>query len=218
MATYLLNIHPTRLLNNLTPMHLLYNKAPSYDHLRTFGCLCYPNLPATSPHKLIPRSTPCIFLGYPTSHRGYRCYDIQSKKIIIYRHVTFDESTFPYSSTYVPNSKDYEFLVPPPPQPNTAEPTPTPPLSHFHPLSCSPGPPIPFRGPSPRAESSSTVDPSGHNSPTATRGTVQSTTCQPRITQPLGSVSPIMDQAQQQIESPSLSSSHESSPFSPTGL
>lgn len=44
MAAYLLNIHPTPLLDNLTPMHILFNKAPSYDHLRMFGCLCYQNL------------------------------------------------------------------------------------------------------------------------------------------------------------------------------
>jgi hypothetical protein len=33
---------------------LLFNKTPTYDHLRVYGCLCFPNLSATIPHKLAP--------------------------------------------------------------------------------------------------------------------------------------------------------------------
>lgn len=109
-ASYLLNIRPTRLLGNLTPVHILYHRAPTYDHIRTFGCLCYLNVFATASNKMSPRSTPCIFLGYPLSHRGYRCLDIQTKKIIISRHVVFNESTFPYSSNYTPQLSDLDFF------------------------------------------------------------------------------------------------------------
>ena len=121
MATYLLIIRPTRVLHNLTPMHILDNKAPSYDHLRTFGYLCYPNLSSTTTHKMSPRSTPCIFLGYPLNHRGYRCLNLATHKVIISRHVNFDEFAFPNSSQYTPTPSDYEFLGaatgpnPPPP-------------------------------------------------------------------------------------------------------
>jgi hypothetical protein len=64
-ATYLLNRHPTKTLNFQTPYFALYGASPSYHHLRVFGCKCYPNLFATTPHKLAPRSTLCVFLGYP---------------------------------------------------------------------------------------------------------------------------------------------------------
>jgi hypothetical protein len=66
--------------------------------LRVFGCLCYPNLYATTAHKLAPRSTRCVFLGYPREHKGYRCFDLHTRRVIISRHVIFDESIFPYSS------------------------------------------------------------------------------------------------------------------------
>lgn len=101
-ATYLLNILPTKTLANLTPTHLLYNLQPTYTHLRTFGCLCYPLTPSLSIHKLQKRSQPCVFLGHPSNHRGYKCYDINSKTIILSRHVVFDETIFPFSQSSSP--------------------------------------------------------------------------------------------------------------------
>jgi hypothetical protein len=59
--------------------------------LRVFGYLCYPNISATVKHKHRPRSLPCVFLGYPSQHRGYCCFDLVSGKILISRHVIFDE-------------------------------------------------------------------------------------------------------------------------------
>ncbi|XP_071686916.1 uncharacterized protein [Rutidosis leptorrhynchoides] len=61
-----------------------------------------------------PRSTPCIFLGYPSNHRGYRCFDLATHKIILSRHATFDETSFPYSATTTSPPPSYEFLDPPP--------------------------------------------------------------------------------------------------------
>lgn len=49
-------------------------------------------------HKLAHRSSPCLFLGYPTTHRGYRCLELSSGKIILSRHVTFDEFSFPLAT------------------------------------------------------------------------------------------------------------------------
>jgi hypothetical protein len=47
-------------------------------------------------HKLAPRSLPCIFLGYPADTKGYRCYDPESRRVLTSRHVSFDESCFPF--------------------------------------------------------------------------------------------------------------------------
>nr|KYP70331.1 Retrovirus-related Pol polyprotein from transposon TNT 1-94 [Cajanus cajan] len=78
MATYLLNILPHKLLNYQSPLQILYQKDPSYSHLRVFGCLCYPLIPSTTINKLQPWSTSCIFLGYPLNHCGYKCFDLSS--------------------------------------------------------------------------------------------------------------------------------------------
>jgi len=63
-ATYLINGLPTKTLHMSTPFFALHGSHPSYHNLRGFGCTCYPNLSATTPHKLAPHSTLCAFLGY----------------------------------------------------------------------------------------------------------------------------------------------------------
>jgi histone deacetylase 1/2 len=96
-ATYLINCLPTKTLHMGTPFLALYGTHPSYHDLRAFGCTCYPNLTSTTPHKLAPRSTLCAFLGYSPDHKGYRCLDLTSNRVIISRHVVFDETTFLFS-------------------------------------------------------------------------------------------------------------------------
>lgn len=130
-ATHLLNRRPCQTSGAVTPFQLLLGCPPSYAHLRVFGCLCYPNQSSTAAHKLSPRSTPCVLLGYPTDHRGYRCLDLHSRRVITSRHVIFDETQFPFRSgesettatttllPTVPNSPVViQHIQPSPPQPS----------------------------------------------------------------------------------------------------
>jgi len=110
MATYLLNILPSKTLAYQSPLKILYQKDPSYSHLWVFDCLCYPLFPSTTINKLQPRSTPSVFLGYPSNHRGYKCYDISSNKIIISHYILFDENQFPLSKLDTLTSSTYDFL------------------------------------------------------------------------------------------------------------
>jgi len=82
-VVYLLNRHPSSSTLSGIPHHLLYHKMPDFSSLRVFGCLCYPNLSAMKPHKLAPRSSTCVFLGYPSSQKGYRCLDLSTCKLIV---------------------------------------------------------------------------------------------------------------------------------------
>lgn len=97
-ATYLLNRRPCRARSNATPHDLLLGRSPDYSHLHVFGYLCYPNIADTVPHKLAPRSTPCIFLSYPVDTKGYRCYNPTTKRVLTSHHVCFDETVFPFRS------------------------------------------------------------------------------------------------------------------------
>jgi histone deacetylase 1/2 len=97
-ATYLVNVWPSQPIEFTIPYYRLYNTYPDYSALRVFGCLCYPNQSDVASHKLAPRSTACVLLGYPSNHKGYRCLDIQTRRVILSRHVTFDESIFPVTT------------------------------------------------------------------------------------------------------------------------
>ncbi|GJR66885.1 ribonuclease H-like domain-containing protein [Tanacetum coccineum] len=90
------------------PFTRLFGAQPDYSVLRVFGCLCYPHI--NTNHKLGPRATPSIFLGHAANHFGYRCLDLNTNKIIISRHVTFDETVFPFPSTKSTTTPSYDFL------------------------------------------------------------------------------------------------------------
>jgi hypothetical protein len=98
-ATYLLNRLPTKAISTTSPYFSLHGVAPSYEHLRVFGCACYPNISAKAAHKLAPQSTRCIFLGYSADHKGYRCLDLTTNNIIVSRHVVFYEVDFSFSAS-----------------------------------------------------------------------------------------------------------------------
>lgn len=97
-ATFPLNRRPSSAIQNDIPYALLFGHPPDYSHLRVFGCLCYPNLSTTASHKLAPRSTACVFLGNPKSHKGYRCLNLATHRVIISRHLVSDEGSFPFGA------------------------------------------------------------------------------------------------------------------------
>ncbi|KAM3298360.1 hypothetical protein ACQJBY_040029 [Aegilops geniculata] len=128
-ATYLLNRLPTKALAAPCPYFALFFKPPDYTLLRTFGCLCYPNLSATMSHKLSHRSTACVFLGYPSNHRGYRCMDLENHRIIISRHVIFDETRFPFAPDFSVSNLQQPSSPPPADDPiDVLAPVPVPPM------------------------------------------------------------------------------------------
>ena len=50
-----------------------------------------------------------MFLGY--HHKGYRCLDLATNRIILSRHVNFDESSFPFAEIPAPlPSSNLDFL------------------------------------------------------------------------------------------------------------
>jgi hypothetical protein len=110
-ATYLLNLLPTKTILAPSPHFALFDTTPSYAHLRVFGCACYRNTSATAPHKLAPCSCRCIFLGYSSEHKGYRCLDLTTNRLFVSRHVVFDESSFPFASSGTPLS-NFDSLFP----------------------------------------------------------------------------------------------------------
>jgi len=94
-AVYLINRMPSPTLHHHTPFTKLFKSEPDYSLLRVFGCACYPLLRPYNKHKLEFRSKKCIFLGYSSNHKGYRCMDPTNSRIYLSRNVVFDETCFP---------------------------------------------------------------------------------------------------------------------------
>jgi histone deacetylase 1/2 len=83
IVVYLINRLPLNDSQNQSLLELLFKRKPNYNHLKVFGCKCFPNLRPFTKHKFNFKSTPCIFLGYPPQHNGYRCYSPKLKRFFI---------------------------------------------------------------------------------------------------------------------------------------
>lgn len=91
-AMYLLNRCPTRVVWNMTPFEAWSGRKPSVKHLKVFGCVCYAQVPKVKRTKLEESSERCIFIGYSSKSKGYKLYNLKSKKVIVSRDVVFDEN------------------------------------------------------------------------------------------------------------------------------
>lgn len=102
---HLINRLPTPVLNNITPYEALFGTKPSYDHLKFFGCLAFATNPAFSTDKFSPRGVPCVFLGYPSTQKGYKLLNLITMQLFVSRDVRFHESILPFLTVlYAPHT------------------------------------------------------------------------------------------------------------------
>ena len=119
-STHIINRLPMSNLSWKSPFEVLYNQTPDCSCLRTIGCLCYAsNLGERD--KFEPRAHKCILLGYTFGYKGYKLFDLQTKKIFHSRDVLFKENVFPFKNSTVTHLSDpdkaakdpiFPFLVP----------------------------------------------------------------------------------------------------------
>jgi hypothetical protein len=99
-AAFLIIRLPTPVLNHDSPIEKLFATKPAYFFLRTFRCACWPHLRPYTTHKLSFRSKQCVFLGYNTQHKGYKCLDVATGRVYISCDVVFDDGVFPFSKLH----------------------------------------------------------------------------------------------------------------------
>lgn len=104
LATYRINLLPFPSLHNMSPFQIIHHHPSDYSILKAFSCDCYPLLTPYNSTKLQPKSTQCVFLGYPLDYKGYLCYNMSNGKIYTSRHALFDETLFPFTCTSVNQS------------------------------------------------------------------------------------------------------------------
>ncbi|CAL5338318.1 unnamed protein product [Camellia sinensis] len=170
-AVCLINQTPSRILYGLAPFQLLRLDTVLFPLVpRVFGCTCFVQDRSPTRTKLDNKSLKCIFLGYSTLSKGYRCYDSLSRRFYHSMDVTFCKAMPFFGSN--PMFQDSASCAPPPAVSPSARLVPI--IDSFAPSSSSvsaPASPPPLqtysrcpRAPPPPASSSS----SGQGTPSTT--------------------------------------------------
>lgn len=72
-ATYLINRMPSRVLGMKTPYEMIFGRNEFIVLPKVFGCTCFVRDHRPLVGKLDPRAVKCIFIGYSSEQKGYKC-------------------------------------------------------------------------------------------------------------------------------------------------
>jgi hypothetical protein len=90
-SCYLVNRSPSSALDDTTPHKVWSGKKPLLQHLRVFGCDAYVHVPKENRSKLDNKDKKCIFIGYKDGVKGYKNWNLETKKIVYSQDVVFKE-------------------------------------------------------------------------------------------------------------------------------
>ena len=93
-TTYLINRMPSQILCFATPLQKFqeffpHSRLSAHLPLRVFGSTVFVHAHAPKQNKLDPRALKCVFLGYSSTQKGYKCYDPISQKLYVSLHAHF---------------------------------------------------------------------------------------------------------------------------------
>jgi len=91
-ASYLINRMASRVLADKTPYELWYGFKPSIDHLKVFGNICYVLKLEVRRRKLDQKADIGILIGYSTTSKAYKIYDLNFNKVVVARDVKVVEN------------------------------------------------------------------------------------------------------------------------------
>ena len=79
-AVYHKNRSYTKADLDMTPHEAWSGSKPNVKHLRVFGCMAYSHIPKDERLKLDSKTNQCILLGYGSTTKGYRLYNIKRER------------------------------------------------------------------------------------------------------------------------------------------
>lgn len=101
VAAYIINRIPSSVINFKTPLQTLTEAIVSSDvpnlPPRIFGCVVFVHLHKHQRTKLTPQALRCVFVGYATRQKGYRCFHPPTRRLFVTMDVVFHEDTMYFS-------------------------------------------------------------------------------------------------------------------------
>jgi len=113
-TTHIINKLPMANLHWKSPFEVLNGLVPNLEDLRTTGCLCYAASIGEA-DKFEARAKKCVLLRYTFGFKGYKLYDLDTRKVFHSRDVIFQENIFPFNDqlqSTATDMSDSSFLWP----------------------------------------------------------------------------------------------------------
>jgi len=93
IAAYVINRLPQQRLCFLSPFEKLWNMKPVVSYFRVFGCVCYVFISDHLRSKIDKKAMKCIFVGYDSQRKGWKCCVALTGKCYTSRNMVFDEAS-----------------------------------------------------------------------------------------------------------------------------
>lgn len=77
----------------VSPYEQLLKIKLNVSYFRVFRCVCFVFIPSSDQHKLEKKANKCVFVGYDSERKGWRCYDLSMRKCSVSWNVVFDETS-----------------------------------------------------------------------------------------------------------------------------
>jgi hypothetical protein len=90
-VSYLVNQSPTSMSIDKTLHVACTSKKPSLEHLKVSYCDTYVHVPKEKRSKLDNGANKCIYIGYKDSVKGYKPWNLETRKIVYSRDIIFKE-------------------------------------------------------------------------------------------------------------------------------
>ena len=112
-AAHIINRLPQENLGSISPYEKLWKRKPAVGHFKVFGCVCYVFVPDHLRTKFDKKAIRCIFVGYDSARKGWRCCDPTTGRIHTSRNVVFDEASAWWTPEHTPQiaSEDLESTI-----------------------------------------------------------------------------------------------------------
>lgn len=117
-SVYLINRSPTAALSNMVPEGAWTNKKVDLFNLKVFGSKVMVHIPKAKRRKFDPKSEENIFVGYCENQKGYRVYNVVTKKVTSTRDAIFIENAgimnndIDFMSSSVNSEQDIVSVIP----------------------------------------------------------------------------------------------------------